>query len=97
MEDSVLDKINAYFIENHKLCLILCWVFFAIAAGIAAFLAIFQVNMGYFKFLGFLIVPTLLAIYFRLMYGKYQEKRRSEEREKRLADKKASIHHKKRR
>ena len=91
-----MEKINAYFIENHKLSLILCWVFFGIAAGTAAYLAAFHTDMEYLKFLAVLVVPTLLAIYFRLMYGKYQEKRRKEEQEKKWAEKKSSYNHKKR-
>ena len=75
-----MDKINAYFVKNHKLTLALTWIFTAIAVGIGATIALFFTDMSYFLFLAWIAIPVILGIYFRLMYGRYQEA----ERKKRL-------------
>ena len=81
-----MDKINAYFVKNHKLTLALTWIFTAIAVGIGATIALFFADMSYFLFLAWIAVPVILGIYFRLMYGRYQEA----ERKRKAAEKEAA-------
>ena len=91
-----LEKINAYFVKHHTLTLILMWIFVVIAVGIGATIAIAFTRMPYFQFLAWIAVPTILAIYFRLMYGRFENIRRQErEEQKQLANQTRYGHSKK--
>lgn len=79
-----MEKINAYFVKNHKLTLILMWIFVVIAVGIGATIAIAFTRMPYLQFLAWIAIPTILAIYFRLMYGRFENIRRQEREEQKL-------------
>lgn len=76
-----MKRINDYFIARPKLTLALVWIFTAIAVGIGVVLNVWFMQIGYFQFLAAVALPVILAIYFRLMYGKVQDKRRREREE----------------
>ena len=73
-----MKKINEYFVEHRKLTLLLMWIFVIIAVGIGSVIALFYTDMDYFRFLAWVAVPAILAIYFRIMYGRYENKRREQ-------------------
>ena len=78
----MITKINAWFVEHHSLTLVLMWIFTAIAVGIGAWLALMHPEMDYFIFLAYIAVPALLAIYLRLMYGRFEQQRRNSRNQK---------------
>ena len=71
-----MHTINTWFTVHHRLTLTLMWIFTAIAVGIGSYLALFRTEMDYFRFLACLALPVILAVYFRLIYGKYEQQRR---------------------
>ena len=90
-----MKKINSYLLQRPKLLLTLMWVFFALAAGPGIILNLVAPEMGFFKFLGIIIVPALLALYLRLLYTKVQDKKREERRAQKAAENQARYQHKK--
>ena len=91
-----MKNINDYFIARPKLTLALVWIFTAIAVGIGVVLNVWFMQIGYFQFLAAVAIPVILAIYFRLMYGKVQDQRRRErEAQGKLANQTRYGHNKK--
>ena len=77
-----MKKINDFFILHHSLTLFLTFFFTAIAVAIGVYLAVFYTDMDYFAFLARLLPPVIPAIYFRLIYGKYQEQSKKQNKKK---------------
>ncbi|MCD8144834.1 MAG: hypothetical protein LUD79_05785 [Oscillospiraceae bacterium] len=50
--------------------LILMWIFLVISLGIALFLNIFYPTMPIMRFFGAILVPVILTVYFRILYGR---------------------------
>lgn len=71
------------------------WLFVALAVIPGAVITIFMPTMGYFKFLGVIIVPAILALYLRLVYSKIQDKRREERKAQKAEENQNRYQHKK--
>jgi hypothetical protein len=61
-----MSKINAYFREHLLLSLTLTWVFLGIAVGYALLSLLVFPNLFYW----IMLLPAVIALYFRLMYNK---------------------------
>jgi uncharacterized membrane protein (DUF106 family) len=90
-----LRKVNGYLIRHPSLTLGLMWLFVALAVIPGALITIFMPTMGYFKFLGVIIVPAILALYLRLVYSKIQDKRREERKAQKAEENQNRYQHKK--
>ncbi len=90
-----LGKINDFFISHGKLTLALMWICCAVAVGLGAFIAICYPGMAFLKFFGIIIVPALLAFYFRMVYIQVQDDRRKAQAEEKTAANEERYHHKK--
>jgi uncharacterized membrane protein (DUF106 family) len=90
-----LRKVNGYLIRHPSLTLGLMWLFVALAVIPGALITIFMPTMGYFKFLGIIIVPAILALYLRLVYSKIQDKRREERKAQKAEENQNRYQHKK--
>ena len=90
-----LRKVNGYLIRHPSLTLGLMWLFVALAVIPGAVITIFMPTMGYFKFLGVIIVPAILALYLRLVYSKIQDKRREERKAQKAEENQNRYQHKK--
>lgn len=92
---SFLRNVNGYLLEHPKLLLTLMWVFVLLAVIPGILLAILVPQMGYFKFMGIIIVPALIALYLRILYSKVQEKRKKERLAQKAEENQARYQHKK--
>ncbi len=90
-----LRKVNGYLLSHPSLTLALMWVFLALAVIPGILITVFMPEMGYFKFLGIIIVPAAIALYLRILYGKVQEKRREERRVQKAQENQVRYRHKK--
>lgn len=92
---SFLRNVNGYLLEHPKLLLTLMWVFVLLAVIPGILLATLVPQMGYFKFMGVIIVPALIALYLRILYSKVQEKRKKERLAQKAEENQARYQHKK--
>ena len=92
---SFLRNVNGYLLEHPKLLLTLMWVFVLLAVIPGILLATLVPQMGYFKFMGIIIVPALIALYLRILYSKVQEKRKKERLAQKAEENQARYQHKK--
>ena len=92
---TVFKKLNAYLLARPKLLLTMIWVFFALAFIPGVIIAAFFPSMGYFKFLGIIIVPALCALYLRVLYGKIREQKSKQAHAERAARQAQRHQHKK--
>ena len=92
---SFLRNVNGYLLEHPKLLLALVWIFVALAVIPGVLITVFIPNMGYFKFLGIIIVPAAIALYLRILYGRVQDKRREERRAQKAEENQKRYQHKK--
>lgn len=90
-------KLNGYLLCHPSLTLALMWGFLALAVIPGVLITVFMPEMGYFKFLGIIIVPAAIALYLRILYGKVQEKRREERNTQKAQENQARYRHKKKR
>ena len=90
-----MKNVNSYLLQHPKLLLTLMWVFCAMAAIPGVVLNLVLPELGFFKFLGIIIVPALLALYLRLLYSKVQDKKREERKAQKTAENQARYQHKK--
>lgn len=88
-------KVNGYLIQRPKLLLALVWIFLAIAVGIGLTILIVDPAMPLLQFWGYIIIPTALALYLRLLYSKVQEMRREERRAQKAQENGVRYAHKK--
>lgn len=65
-----MQNLNDFFTERKQLTFGLMWLFFAIALGIAIGLNVIFPAMGVGKFYAILAAPAIIAVYFRVMYGR---------------------------
>lgn len=93
-------KINDYLLERPKLLLGLLWGFLALAVIPGVIMAVWFPGLSYGKFLAIIIVPTVCALYLRLLYSRIREEKNRQahiERAERQAAKNAKRNpHKKR-
>ena len=97
LEVLYLTKLNTYLVDHPKLLLTLIWVFFFIAVIPGVIIAVYYPTMGYFKFLGIIIVPAAIALYLRILYGKVRERKRKARMEQKAQESAERHQHKKKR
>ena len=88
-----LTKLNTYLVDHPKLLLTLIWVF--LIPGVI--ITVYYPTMGYFKFLGVIIVPAAIALYLRILYGKVRERKRKARMEQKALESAERHQHKKKR
>ena len=74
-----MGKINSFFIARPKLTLFLMWFWFAVALVLALVLNIFFSSMSFFQYAAYLIIPVILAFYFRSQFNKGRKAQAKEE------------------
>ena len=74
-----MGKINSFFIARPKLTLLLMWFWFAVALVLALVLNIFFSSMSFFQYAAYLIIPVILAFYFRSQFNKGRKGQAKEE------------------